>query len=211
MPSSLLCNCFLHDICSFIVTLWLKHPYGNVDNMVVMKIHLKKVLDSERHFPQKQFYTTFIRWSTKMDCTAHFEMKLLKWFWRVAVLTFAPSVGTSVSSSIHPSISPPPPPPPFHLFLTHLCFLPQFDHSFVEVHRVRKFCFQPRHHELVSLEDLSESPKKTGFSPICSAQTTCNYSTSHSSWNCDGEILPHTAIQVRYHRVTCECTIQLQT
>ncbi|XP_070785292.1 ceramide kinase [Enoplosus armatus] len=72
----------------------------------------------------------------------------------------------------------------------------QFDHSFVEVHRVRKFRFKPRRHELVSLEDLSETPKKTGFSPICSAQTTCNYSTAHSSWNCDGEILPHAAIQV---------------
>ncbi|XP_038594860.1 ceramide kinase [Micropterus salmoides] len=72
----------------------------------------------------------------------------------------------------------------------------QFDHSFVEVHRVRKFRFQPQHRELLSLEDLSNSPKKTGFSPICSAQTTCNYSTAHSSWNCDGEILPHAAIQV---------------
>uniref|UniRef100_A0A8C3GC66 Ceramide kinase n=1 Tax=Cyclopterus lumpus TaxID=8103 RepID=A0A8C3GC66_CYCLU len=69
----------------------------------------------------------------------------------------------------------------------------QFDHSFVEVHRVRKFCFQPWHHELVSLEDPIESPKKTGFSSICSAQTTSNY----SSWNCDGEILPDAAIQVR--------------
>ncbi|XP_070848552.1 ceramide kinase [Chaetodon trifascialis] len=72
----------------------------------------------------------------------------------------------------------------------------QFDHSFVEVHRVRKFCFQPRHRELASLEDLSESPKKTGFRSICSAQTTCNYSTAHSSWNCDGETLPHAAIRV---------------
>ncbi|XP_045928677.1 ceramide kinase [Micropterus dolomieu] len=72
----------------------------------------------------------------------------------------------------------------------------QFDHSFVEVHRVRKFRFQPQHRELLSLEDLNNSQKKTGFSPICSAQTTCNYSTAHSSWNCDGEILPHAAIQV---------------
>ncbi|XP_041820174.1 ceramide kinase [Chelmon rostratus] len=72
----------------------------------------------------------------------------------------------------------------------------QFDHSFVEVHRVRKFSFQPRHRELASLEDLSESPKKTGFSSICSAQTACNHSTARSSWNCDGETLPHTAIQV---------------
>ncbi|XP_068162989.1 ceramide kinase isoform X2 [Antennarius striatus] len=69
----------------------------------------------------------------------------------------------------------------------------QFDHSFVEVHRVRKFNFQPQHHDLVSLEDLSE---KTGFNPLCSLQTACNYSTTHSSWTCDGEILPHAAIQV---------------
>ncbi|XP_031721545.1 ceramide kinase [Anarrhichthys ocellatus] len=75
----------------------------------------------------------------------------------------------------------------------------QFDHSFVEVHRVKKFRFQPRHHELVSLEDPIESPKKTGFSPICSAQTTCNYSTCRSSWSCDGEILPDAAIQVSVH------------
>ncbi|XP_047431790.1 ceramide kinase [Mugil cephalus] len=71
----------------------------------------------------------------------------------------------------------------------------QFDHSFVEVHRVKKFRFQPQHRKVVSLEDMSEPPKKTGFRTICSAQTTCNYSTAHSSWTCDGEILPHTAIQ----------------
>lgn len=101
----------------------------------------------------------------------------------------------TICSSIHPSI---------HLSSTslssisHPSLLPcQFDHSFVEVHRVRRFHFQPRHHELVSLEDLSQSPKKTGFSPICSAQSTCNYSTTHSCWTCDGEILPHAAIQVR--------------
>ncbi|XP_056224002.1 ceramide kinase [Seriola aureovittata] len=71
----------------------------------------------------------------------------------------------------------------------------QFDHSFVEVHRVRTFRFQPRHQEPVSLGDLSETPKKTGFGPICSGQMTCNYSKAQSSWTCDGEILPHTAIQ----------------
>lgn len=84
----------------------------------------------------------------------------------------------------------------FRHLLRHTNKDDQFDHSFVEVHRVRKFRFQPRHRELLSLEDLSESPKKTGFSPICSARTTCNYSTAHSSWTCDGELLPHTAIQV---------------
>ncbi|KAM7366994.1 hypothetical protein PAMP_014924 [Pampus punctatissimus] len=78
----------------------------------------------------------------------------------------------------------------------------QFDHSFVEVHRVQKFSFQPRCHELVSLEDLSEPQKKTGFSPICSTATTCNYTSAHSNsnWNCDGEILPHAAIQVSVQR-----------
>uniref|UniRef100_A0AAQ4QJS4 Ceramide kinase n=1 Tax=Gasterosteus aculeatus aculeatus TaxID=481459 RepID=A0AAQ4QJS4_GASAC len=75
----------------------------------------------------------------------------------------------------------------------------QFDHSFVEVHRVRRFCFQPQRHEVVSLEDPIESPKKTGFRPVCSAQTTCDYGTSCSSWNCDGEILPRAAIQVSVH------------
>ncbi|XP_068611575.1 ceramide kinase [Brachionichthys hirsutus] len=69
----------------------------------------------------------------------------------------------------------------------------QFDHSFVEVHRVRTFHFQPRHHDLVSLEDLSE---KTAFSPLCSLHAACSYSAAHSSWTCDGEILPHADIQV---------------
>ncbi|XP_077957751.1 ceramide kinase isoform X2 [Gasterosteus aculeatus] len=75
----------------------------------------------------------------------------------------------------------------------------QFDHSFVEVHRVRRFCFQPQRQEVVSLEDPIESPMKTGFRPVCSAQTTCDYGTSCSSWNCDGEILPRAAIQVSVH------------
>ncbi|XP_029318010.1 ceramide kinase [Cottoperca gobio] len=77
----------------------------------------------------------------------------------------------------------------FRHLLRHTNKEDQFDHSFVEVHRVRKFRFQPQQHELVSLEDLS-------VSPISSAQTTYNYSTSHSRWSCDGEILPHAAIQV---------------
>uniref|UniRef100_A0A3Q3VWQ5 DAGKc domain-containing protein n=1 Tax=Mola mola TaxID=94237 RepID=A0A3Q3VWQ5_MOLML len=88
----------------------------------------------------------------------------------------------------------------FRHLLRHTNKDDQFDHSFVEVHRVRRFRFQPRHHELASLEDLSEGLKKSGFSPICVTQTTCNYSTTHSSWTCDGEILPHADIQVSVHR-----------
>lgn len=98
-----------------------------------------------------------------------------------------------ICSFIHLSIHASPLP----LSLIIVLFSSQFDHYFVEVHRVRKFRFQPRHQDLVSLENLSETPEKMGFSPICSTQTACSYSTSHSSWTCDGEILPHTAIQVR--------------
>uniref|UniRef100_A0A3Q2P8F3 Ceramide kinase n=1 Tax=Fundulus heteroclitus TaxID=8078 RepID=A0A3Q2P8F3_FUNHE len=72
----------------------------------------------------------------------------------------------------------------------------QFDHWFVEVHRVRKFRFQPWHHEPLPLEDQSERPEKTDISPTSSLQETYDYNTAESSWNCDGEILHHTAIQV---------------
>nr|XP_057934030.1 ceramide kinase isoform X2 [Doryrhamphus excisus] len=69
----------------------------------------------------------------------------------------------------------------------------QFDHSFVEVHRVRKFRFQPRYQETMSLEDL----KKLGLSPVGSRTSTYQYdSYACSHWTCDGEILPHAAIQV---------------
>lgn len=74
---------------------------------------------------------------------------------------------------------------PLSSFLMCLCLYPQFDHPFVEVHRVRKFRFEPERHILVSLEDLSEPATKTG------------YSTPLGSWSCDGEILPEVAIQVR--------------
>uniref|UniRef100_A0A8C6T8K6 Ceramide kinase n=1 Tax=Neogobius melanostomus TaxID=47308 RepID=A0A8C6T8K6_9GOBI len=64
----------------------------------------------------------------------------------------------------------------------------QFDHQFVEVHRVKKFHFQPCRTEVSSLEDLTPS--------------RCNSDSAHSSWTCDGEILPHNAIQVRYREIT---------
>lgn len=125
----------------------------------------------------------------------------LQVFLESLVLTSAPSVATAVPSSTSP--------PFFHLFLIHLFFRPQFDHSFVEVHRVRKFRFQPRYRKMLSLEDLSEPPKKATFRPICSGSTGCNYGSTHSSWNCDGEILPHAAIQVRYSTMTRMQTLVL--
>ncbi|XP_056133646.1 ceramide kinase [Lampris incognitus] len=72
----------------------------------------------------------------------------------------------------------------------------QFDHSFVEVHRIRKFRFQPKQQEVDSVKDPSETREKRTFSSICSTSPAFNYGSADSSWNCDGEILPHTAIQV---------------
>ncbi|XP_061814929.1 ceramide kinase isoform X5 [Nerophis lumbriciformis] len=79
----------------------------------------------------------------------------------------------------------------FKHLLRHTNKEDQFDHSFVEVHRVRKFRFQPSHQETVSLEDM-----KPDSSPICSEATRCHcHDCACSHWTCDGEILPHVDIQ----------------
>lgn len=86
------------------------------------------------------------------------------------------------------------------LFLCLFCF-DQFDHTFVEVHRVRRFRFTPRHCQSDSdLElDLRENGKRQIFSQICRDHPACGCAPAYSSWNCDGEILNHAAIDVRYH------------
>ncbi|XP_077601153.1 ceramide kinase-like [Stigmatopora nigra] len=76
----------------------------------------------------------------------------------------------------------------------------QFDLSFVEVFRVRRFCFTPRH--CLSDSELELDPpdgKRQIFSQICRDHPACSCAPAFSSWNCDGEILPHTAIDVRVH------------
>ncbi|XP_061898980.1 ceramide kinase-like [Entelurus aequoreus] len=77
----------------------------------------------------------------------------------------------------------------------------QFDLSFVEVHRVRRFRFTPRHCQSDSdLElDLLGNGKHQIFSQICRDHPACGCSPAFSNWNCDGEILTHTAIDVRVH------------
>ncbi|KAJ0012526.1 hypothetical protein NQD34_016860 [Periophthalmus magnuspinnatus] len=67
----------------------------------------------------------------------------------------------------------------FRHLLRHTNKDDQFDHVFVEVHRVKKFDFQPRNSETVSLEDLSE---KSTFTPVCPGPCTCNCGSVHSSW-----------------------------
>ncbi|XP_048876175.1 ceramide kinase-like isoform X1 [Brienomyrus brachyistius] len=72
----------------------------------------------------------------------------------------------------------------------------QFDLDFVEVHRVRRFRFTPRHCE--SELDLKEHGK-TLFGHICRDHPACGCTALNSSWNCDGEILQHAAIDVGVH------------
>ncbi|KAF7666895.1 hypothetical protein LDENG_00088410 [Lucifuga dentata] len=78
----------------------------------------------------------------------------------------------------------------------------QFDLTFVEVHRVRRFRFTP-HHCLSDSDlelDLQENAKSRQiFSHICRHHPACSCRPAYSSWNCDGEILPHAAIDVRVH------------
>ncbi|KAM6214947.1 ceramide kinase [Rhynchocyon petersi] len=73
----------------------------------------------------------------------------------------------------------------------------QFDFTFVEVYRVRKFQFTSK-----SLEDedsdLREGGKKR-FGQLCSHHPACCCPVSNSSWNCDGEVLSSPAIEVRTH------------
>lgn len=75
------------------------------------------------------------------------------------------------------------------------CLPRQFDFTFVEVYRVKKFQFTSKH---VDDEDsnLKENGKQ-GFGQICTDSPTCSCSSSRSSWNCDGEILHSPAIEVR--------------
>ncbi|XP_075993109.1 ceramide kinase-like isoform X2 [Genypterus blacodes] len=78
----------------------------------------------------------------------------------------------------------------------------QFDLTFVEVHRVRRFRFTPHHCQSDSdleLDLLGNAKSHQIFSNICSHHPACSCGPSFSSWNCDGEILHHAAIDVRVH------------
>ncbi|XP_077025314.1 ceramide kinase isoform X2 [Tamandua tetradactyla] len=73
----------------------------------------------------------------------------------------------------------------------------QFDFTFVEVYRVKRFQFTSK-----SLEDedsdLQDGGKKR-LGQICSDRPPCCCSMPSSSWNCDGEVLSSSAIEVRVH------------
>ncbi|XP_045578511.1 ceramide kinase-like [Salmo salar] len=62
--------------------------------------------------------------------------------------------------------------------------------SFVEV---RRFRFVPKHSNVISELDPSETSGKRICNQVCTAHPS--YDTGHSNWNCDGKILPHAAIR----------------
>ncbi|XP_048865277.1 ceramide kinase-like [Brienomyrus brachyistius] len=65
----------------------------------------------------------------------------------------------------------------------------QFDMGFVEVHRIRRFCFVPGN----DLEPEWKGARPTQFSPSYGCQPTCG------RWSCDGELLPQATIEVGVH------------
>ncbi|MGH0139824.1 UNVERIFIED_CONTAM: hypothetical protein FKN15_001073 [Acipenser sinensis] len=72
----------------------------------------------------------------------------------------------------------------------------QFDLTFVEVYRVKKFKFTPKHcdSELSDIRDVREN----AFGQICRDHPSCDCTPVNSNWNCDGEILEPAAIEVGY-------------
>ncbi|XP_048466364.1 ceramide kinase isoform X2 [Rhincodon typus] len=73
----------------------------------------------------------------------------------------------------------------------------QFDHAFVEVHRVKEFKFTPKYcdEEDSDIRDVG----KNLFGQICRDHPSCSCAQLQSSWNCDGEIIKHAAIDVKVH------------
>ncbi|XP_058529249.1 ceramide kinase [Ochotona princeps] len=73
----------------------------------------------------------------------------------------------------------------------------QFDFTFVEVYRVKRFQFTSKHagEEEGGLQDRSQQR----FGSLCSENPRCCREVSRSSWNCDGEVLHSPAIEVRVH------------
>ncbi|XP_025071559.1 ceramide kinase isoform X3 [Alligator sinensis] len=71
----------------------------------------------------------------------------------------------------------------------------QFDFPFVDVYRVKRFQFTSKH-----LEDNESDIKDVGkkrFGQFCSDHPACCCNLANSTWNCDGETLDSSAVEVR--------------
>uniref|UniRef100_A0A8C5MSH0 Ceramide kinase n=1 Tax=Leptobrachium leishanense TaxID=445787 RepID=A0A8C5MSH0_9ANUR len=79
----------------------------------------------------------------------------------------------------------------------------QFDFPFVEVYRVKNFQFTPKHLEEDDDVDAESTdmaiPGKKNFAQICADHPSCGCNQVNSVWNCDGETLDQTAIEMRVH------------
>ncbi|XP_048356627.1 ceramide kinase isoform X2 [Sphaerodactylus townsendi] len=72
----------------------------------------------------------------------------------------------------------------------------QFNFTFIEVYRIRKFHFTSQH--LEDSEDIKEMQKKH-FRRFCRDHPACCCTFSSSIWNCDGETLESPVIKVEVH------------
>ncbi|XP_026961831.1 ceramide kinase [Sagmatias obliquidens] len=73
----------------------------------------------------------------------------------------------------------------------------QFDFTFVEVYRVKKFQFVSKPAEDEDGGVRGRGKKRLG--QLCSDRPPCCCTVSSSAWNCDGEVLSSPAIEVRVH------------
>ncbi|XP_049550901.1 ceramide kinase [Orcinus orca] len=73
----------------------------------------------------------------------------------------------------------------------------QFDFTFVEVYRVKKFQFVSKPAEDEDGGVRGRGKKRLG--QLCSDRPPCCCAVSSSAWNCDGEVLSSPAIEVRVH------------
>ncbi|XP_053112947.1 ceramide kinase isoform X2 [Hemicordylus capensis] len=73
----------------------------------------------------------------------------------------------------------------------------QFDFTFVEVYRIRKFQFTSKNFE-DSDNDVKDVQKKR-FGHFCRDHPACCCTLSNSTWNCDGETLDSSSVVVKVH------------
>ncbi|XP_026558756.1 ceramide kinase [Pseudonaja textilis] len=73
----------------------------------------------------------------------------------------------------------------------------QFDFSFVEVYRIKKFRFTSKHFD--DGDNDNQGMRKKHFGQFCRDHPACCCLPPSSTWNCDGETLDCSTIEVKVH------------
>ncbi|XP_044279380.1 ceramide kinase isoform X2 [Varanus komodoensis] len=73
----------------------------------------------------------------------------------------------------------------------------QFDFDFVEVYRIKKFQFTSKHFEEADNDPMGT--RKKHFGQFCRDHPACCCVLPNSTWNCDGETLDSSTIEVKVH------------